>query len=252
MAEHDGPRQIRVAHLFPNGPLATAGVKVNDVILAVSGAELSTTSLTPAGVSAGDGLPGLQHGLPVALRTRRDGAEEELQVVPTRLADLALPDALGLKILRDQGWFRDGELTSELTAAADDCLVKAARGLLPDLRQDPWLGLDASHLLETEEGSDYHVRRLYPEGPLAVAGVQEGDVILAIDRIDFSTMPFRRAQVVIRQVLGGLRPGRSLHLRLRRGDSELEVELTPPILRGYPLVGILGSRLLRRAKIFYD
>jgi S1-C subfamily serine protease len=249
--ENDG-RQMRVAHLLAKGPLAAAGVKVNDVILSVAGAELPTMPLTSTGASAGDGLPGSQHGVPVVLRLRRDGAEQELQVVPSRLPDTALPYALGLKVLRDQGWFRDGEVTSELlSVAADDCLAQDARDRLLKLRQQAWLGIDHLRSLEQEEGTELHVLKLNPEGPLAAAGVLEGDLILAIDRIDFSTMLYRRARVAIRQVLDGVQPGRPLHLRLRRGDSELEVETTPPVLRGYPLAKRMGARLLSAAKIYF-
>jgi C-terminal processing protease CtpA/Prc len=250
--ERDGRRQIRVAHLLPKGPLAAAGVQVNDVVLAVAGAEVSTP-LPPAGVSAGGGLPGLQHGRSVALRLSRNGGERELQVMPLRLPDTALPDALGLKVLRDHGWFSDGEAKFEMTAAADDCLAQYTRDLLLKLRQQAWVGLYHLQILETEEGADLHVLKLYPESPAAAAGVQEGDVILAIDRVDISTMAFRRAGVAIRQILygGGIQPGRRLHFRLRRGDSELEVELTPPVLRGYPLAMIFGSRLLKTAKIYF-
>jgi len=240
-----------VAHVLPNGPLAAAGVQVNDVVLAVAGTDLSTMALTPAGVSASDGLPGLKHGTPVGLRLRRDGAERELMVVPSRLPNPALPAVLGLKVLRDQGWFRDGDVTTELPEA-DGCLAQEVRALALKLRQHGWLGLDRLQIIETEKGADLHVLKLDPAGPVAAAGFQEGDVILAIDRIDISTMPFRRAGVAIRQIFDGLRPGRPLHFRLRRGDSEVEIELTPPILRGYPLAGLLGSRLLRTAKIFYD
>jgi len=251
VSEDDGSRRIRMVHLAPEGPLAAAGAKVNDVILAVAGVELSAIPLSLGGVSAGNGLPGLRQGVPVVLRLRRDGAEQEFQAMPSRLPNTALPDALGLKIVRGQGWFSAGEITAELPAAADDCLAQGARDRLLKLRQQAWLGIDHLQSLEHEEGTELHVLKLDPEGPLAAAGVQEGDLILAVDGIDFSTMLYRRARLAIPQVLDGLQPGRPLHLRLRRGDSEIEVEVTLPALRGYPLAKRLGSRLLSMAKIYF-
>jgi S1-C subfamily serine protease len=64
------------------------------------------------------------------------------------------------------------------------------------------------------------VMSVAPDGPGAVAGVHQGDVILSWDGEAISSV-----QQVLR-ALGPSRVGKTVHAGLRRGGQELDISLT--------------------------
>jgi S1-C subfamily serine protease len=76
----------------------------------------------------------------------------------------------------------------------------------------PWLGLNC-----VEIGGVVHVVRLAPESPAEAAGLQRGDVIVAVDGTRVSDLAS-----LYRALWRGDRPERDVILEIRRGDESMQ------------------------------
>lgn len=75
---------------------------------------------------------------------------------------------------------------------------------------------------DDEDGAGVEIAGVGSEGPLAVAGIQEGDVIVAVDGTPVGT------EGDLMSALGGLMPGRSAVLEVVRGDQHLTTVVVAP------------------------
>jgi len=146
----DRPEGALVSSVDPNGPAARAGLKSGDVLLAVDGHAISTSGDLPALI--GQDAPGQV----VNLELWRQGHREDVK------ATLADADAKSVQVASADG------------ASGKARLGLALRPLAPEERQEA--GVTNGLVVEQSEG------------PAAMAGIEPGDVLLAIDGTPVSTV----------------------------------------------------------------
>ena len=172
------PRGALVSQVEDDGPGDKAGLKPGDVILAVDGREIERSSELPPAIAA------IKPGKQVTLRIWRGKSEREVKV-------------------------RIGELEDEPAIAVLDPQGKAATGKL---------GLAVRPLTGTEQQRLRTIGHLLVEdadGPAAIAGVEAGDVLIAVNGIQVGSVPeFRKAV----DDSGG-----TVALLIQRGNAQLFV-----------------------------
>jgi serine protease Do len=146
----DRPAGALVSSVDPSGPAARAGLKSGDVLLGVDGHAIVSSGDLPALIS--QDLPGQV----VSLDLWRDGHRSEVK------ATLADADAKAVKVA-------DTEAVSGKAR-----LGLALRPLAPEERREA--GVPGGLLVEQSAG------------PAAVAGIEPGDVLLAVDGTPVSTV----------------------------------------------------------------
>lgn len=75
---------------------------------------------------------------------------------------------------------------------------------------------------DDEEGAGVEIANVGPGGPLADAGLREGDVIIAVDGVGVDT------EEDLMQALGGLMPGHAAVLEVLRGESRMTATVIAP------------------------
>jgi serine protease Do len=143
----DRPRGALISSVEPGGPAAKAGLKPGDVILSVNDETIETSTQLPALVA------NLKPGTRAPLRIWRNGQEEKVTVQVAELKDEAPMVASASE--RGQGGSQE-----------DTRLGLGVRPLTPE--EQAQLGTEGSLVVEQVQG------------PAAAAGVQPGDVILAV------------------------------------------------------------------------
>ena len=180
----DRPRGALVGSVEPDGPAAAAGLKEGDVILSVNGRPIETSSALPSLIA------NIKPGTVAALRVWRNGREETLKV---RVAEL---DAEGPERHASTGGRREGP------------------------NEVPRLGLSLHPLSPQEQREVQTEGRLVVEsveGPAAVAGIQPGDIILAVGNTPVkSAEDLRKAARNANDIVA---------LRVQRQDARLYVPL---------------------------
>jgi serine protease Do len=143
----DRPRGALVTAVEPNGPAAAAGLRPGDVILSVNGRQIQSSTELPALIA------NLQPGNDATLSVWRDGHEQPLKVRVAKLGDEATQRAANTN--------------------PDDATST----------QTPRLGISVRPLTPEEQRQAQTDGRLVVEqvqGPAAAAGVQPGDIVLAV------------------------------------------------------------------------
>jgi len=135
------PRGALVSAVEPKGPAAKAGIKAGDVILQVNDEPVEDSTDLPSEIA------NLKPGTQAKLQIWRDGAAQELAVTLGKLSD--------------------STVASNTPDAPQGKLGVAVRALTPQEKQESSIAQG----LVVEQAS----------GPAANAGIQAGDVILAID-----------------------------------------------------------------------
>ena len=174
------PRGALVSEVVEGGPAAQAGVKVGDVILAVDGEAIERSSELPPLIA------GIKPGKQATLTVWRDKAEKTLRV-------------------------KVGEL--------DEGPVVAARGDAP-AGDTGKLGLAVRPLTGPEREQLNTTGRIVVEdaqGPAALAGVERGDVILAVNGRQVGTPGEFRTAV---DAAGG-----TVALLIQRADAQIFVPI---------------------------
>jgi len=169
------PGGALVASVEEDGPGAKAGVKVGDVILKFNGHAISSSSELPAQVA--DVKPGSKATLDIS----RNGSVKEVEVTL-------------------------GELKGEKVAAADS----------PD-QEHGRLGL-AVRPLAPEERQQFGMKGLVVEeasGPAARAGIQAGDLLLAVNGAPVQSVEQLRSLVA--------KSGKTMALLIQRDDGKIFV-----------------------------
>jgi serine protease Do len=174
------PRGALVAEVDDGGPADKAGVKAGDVILEVNGRNIESSGELPSIIA------GIEPGTEAALTIWRDRSERKLRI-------------------------KVGELKEEPQVAA--------RGLGPDDAGGK-LGLAVRPLTGSEQLRLHTRGRLVvenSEGPAADAGVQPGDVVIAVNGAEVDSLARFRAAVKD--------SGSTVALLIQRGDQQTYVSI---------------------------
>ena len=169
------PGGALVASVEKDGPAAKAGIKAGDVILRLNGRAISSSAELPAQVA--DVKPGTNATLEIS----RNGATKEIEV-------------------------KVGELKGAKVASADSAgqdhgrLGLAVRPLNPEERQQA-----GTKGLVVEQAS----------GPAARAGIQPGDLLLAVNGTSIQSVEQLRALVA--------KSGKTMALLIQRDDGKIFV-----------------------------
>jgi serine protease Do len=143
----DRPRGALVTAVEPSGPAAAAGLRPGDIILSVNGRPVETSTDLPSNIA------NLKPGNDATLLVWRDGHEQPLKVRVTKLDEGEAERAANMS---------SGDATST---------------------QGPRLGLSVRLLTPEEQREAQTDGRLVVEqvqGPAAAAGLQPGDIVLAV------------------------------------------------------------------------
>ncbi|GIW71342.1 MAG: hypothetical protein KatS3mg102_0884 [Planctomycetota bacterium] len=186
------PRGAEIVRVKEGSPAAEAGLRAGDVVRAIDGQPVASAA------ELARALRGLKAGQRVKLLVEREGWRREFELVaqPAGPAPAPAPPQPGPP--------RSAE--------------PAPR---PAPQQRAFLGV----ALAEREGAVV-VARVVEEGPAARAGIRAGDRLLAARTADGQWRELASAQGLI-ELVGGLRPGERLGLRLEREGwvRELEVVL---------------------------
>jgi serine protease Do len=177
------PQGALVSSVEPGGPAAKAGLQPGDVIMSLNGLAVTDSTSLPSQVA---GLPPGSHA---KVQVWRDKGTKDLTVTVGALSDAKTASAKG-----DKG---DGDGAS----AQDARLGVAVRPLTPEEKQDSSL----SRGLIVQQAN----------GAAASAGIQPGDVILAVNGQPVTSVQQLKAMVA--------HAGDSLALLIQRDDAQIFV-----------------------------
>ncbi len=169
------PAGALVSSVDPGGPAAKAGLQAGDVILAVNGAPVNSSSELPSQIAA------MKPGTKATLDVWRDKSKKQVTVTLASLSDTKVADA-------------------SAGTAEPRRLGVTVRALTPTERNGT-----ASHGLLVQQAS----------GPAASAGIQPGDVILAVNGRAV-TSPDQLRQIIAKS-------GNSVALLIQRDNAQIFV-----------------------------
>ena len=169
------PAGALVSSVDPGGPAAKAGLQAGDVILAVNGAPVNSSSELPSQIAA------MKPGTKATLDVWRDKSKKQVTVTLASLSDTKVADA-------SAGTAEPGRLGVTV------------RALTPQERNGT-----AGHGLLVQQAS----------GPAASAGIQPGDVILAVNGRAV-TSPDQLRQIIAKS-------GNSVALLIQRDNAQIFV-----------------------------
>ena len=170
------PEGALVSSVERNGPAAKAGLEPGDVILSLNGTEVSSSTDLPPRVAE------LEPGTRVKLGVWRDHHQRDVEV---RLGEVSGPTVAG----------------SQEQGHSGGRLGLAVRPLTPDERRQA--GVDGGLLVEEAEG------------PAARAGIQRGDVVLALNGTRVTAAEQLRELVA--------KSGKHVALLVERGEARIFV-----------------------------
>jgi len=165
-----------VSSVDPGGPAAKAGLQAGDVILGVNGSPVNDSTDLPSQIAA------MKPGAKATLDVWRDKSKKQLTVTLGSLSDTKVADSGG-------------------HATEQGRLGVAVRALTPQERN----GTSLSHGLLVQQSS----------GPAASAGIQPGDVILAVNGRPVTSVE------QLRQVIA--KAGNSVALLIQRDNAQIFV-----------------------------
>ena len=169
------PAGALVSSVDPGGPAAKAGLQAGDVILGVNGAPVNNSSELPSQIAA------MKPGTKATLDVWRDKSKKQVTVTLASLSDTKVADA-------------------SAGAAEPGRLGVTVRALTPQERNGT-----AGHGLLVQQAS----------GPAASAGIQPGDVILAVNGRAV-TSPDQLRQIIAKS-------GNSVALLIQRDNAQIFV-----------------------------
>ena len=202
---HDFSIEPRIQGIRPHSP-AAGRLQDGDLLIAVDGVLITT-------MEGGWRLANLKPGVPVTLRIRRDRREMDLVVVPE----------LGCNMPRLA--VEGGDRTTSVATTRRATSVRPAAPSPAAPPVDFGMALECDHCgwYASPQGARWQsrgltvVRSVEPGGPAAVAGVQAGDQLIGVGG----------KSIVLGIDAGDLTPGRTVTLRVRRGEDFLNLDITP-------------------------
>jgi len=170
------PQGALVSSVDASGPAAKAGVQPGDVILSVNGTPVADSSDLPSQIAA------LKPGSSASIQVWRDKATKDLKVTIGSMSDAKVASA-------------------DAPAQEQGRLGVAVRPLTPQEKS----GASLSHGLLVQQA----------DGPAASAGIQPGDVILAVNGRPVTSVDQLKQMVA--------KAGDSIALLIQRDDSQIFV-----------------------------
>lgn len=106
-----------------------------------------------------------------------------------------------------------------------------------------WIGARLGYMLRDVPGLE--VLEATPGGPAAAAGLAAGDLVVALAGTALPSTPDpQAAEAAIAALFTGLRPGKPVSFKVRRGAIETEIEVTPVPIPRRALAEVIGLTLL--------
>jgi S1-C subfamily serine protease len=193
--QHDEPV---ITEVIPNSPAANAGLKVDDVLLAVGDKATATTEEFVAAIRAG------KPGDRVSIKLRRDG--KEMTVVVKLGEPPASPGEGATKPSKAPKGQKPPQPPGEPGhESKPPAAAQAGKG---------YLGLALR-----EAGDGVVVDKVRADGPAKPAGVEEGDIVTSVGDQNV------KALADLDRFLARAKPGQKVTLGLRRGDETRSVSL---------------------------
>jgi S1-C subfamily serine protease len=192
----------QVVGVLPGSPAETAGLRTGDVIIAVN--DVTVSAAHPLDTVIGQFHPGAQ----VQITVIRSGNRLQLSVTLGVRSDLQTAVSTGAATQ-----FATGSVTE--TPSGTPTPAPAAVTIAPATAVAGTGGFLGVRLVTTAEG--VRVAAVLPAGPADAAGIRAGDLIAAVDNAPVTTAP------QVQMLLDAKRPGESITLQIRRGDSTMSV-----------------------------
>jgi serine protease Do len=185
--ELDKPRGALVSFVEPGSPAEKAGVKPGDVVLGVNDKDIEQSS------DLSNTIADLKPGTSASLSVWRGGKEQDLRVQVDELKE------------KDQRAASRSDRKSGEPTPEDARLGLAVRQITPEEKQA--VDTDGSVVVEDVQGS------------AARAGLQPGDIILAVNQVEVKSVQD------LRRAAGKLSKGESAALLVERGGNRLYVPI---------------------------
>ena len=103
-----------------------------------------------------------------------------------------------------------------------------------------WLGIDGE---KSAEPAGYKITKVYAEGPAAKAGLQVGDVLVALNGVSYAST------AEIMKVKDGLVPGSTATYSVTRSGQKQDVKVTLGKIPDDVLAQKIGKHMLEHAEI---
>ena len=110
------------------------------------------------------------------------------------------------------------------------------------MQNSGWVGVE---LDETADKIGMQVTKVMEGAPAGAAGIQIGDVLLAINGIELSEANEEK----LSEARASLKPGAAVKWTMRRGDSQRELDLTLAPMPADVLARYVGTHMLEHAEL---
>jgi serine protease Do len=196
----EGTKGALIQNVQAKAPAGKAGVKAGDVVVALNGKPVESSSQLTRGVAA------IAPGGKAALTLLRDGKRQEVAVTVAQRPD---EEALA----RGESTTEDGDGgAAPAEPAKGPRLGVRLQAVTPEMARE----------LRLEGEGGVLVAEVSPDGPAAKAGLQRGDVILEVNKQAVSK-PDQLPPIVAKA-----KPGAVVVLRVKRGPNALFVPVRMP------------------------
>jgi len=194
-----------VQNVLPKSPAAKAGVEAGDVVTTLNGKPVDGSGQLTRGVAM------IPPGGKASLGVLRDGKKRELTLTVAQRPENE--EALARGEFGEGEGEGEGEGSAEKEKAPKDEKLGVKLGVLtPEMAKE----------LKLEGQKGVLVAEVTPDGAADRAGLQRGDLILEVNR----QLVARPSQVV--EIVGKLKPGQVVLLRVRRGTGAIFVPVRIP------------------------
>lgn len=131
-----------------------------------------------------------------------------------------------------------GEKKHDCTASTQDCLNKMAQ----KMKDKGWVGIEYD---KGKKGEKQVISKVVAGSPAQKAGLQKGDVLLAINGVQFGDEDKEKWS----KVKKAWRPGQTITYTLARGDMKKEVQVTLGKVPEDVMAQWIGHHMLQHATI---
>ena len=126
---------------------------------------------------------------------------------------------------------------SKCKSSTQECLDYMAT----KMKDSGWVGVELER--DDEKYGPMTVVKVVPDSPAEAAGIQPGDVLVAMNGIELS----EGNQEKIKESWGGRKPGQDVTWTMRRGDEKREVSITLAPMPADVLARYIGQHMLDHA-----
>lgn len=214
---------LTLSRLSEDSPLYEAGLREGDVITQVNGAALTPESLSGM-------MAGRQADEPLTLTVERDGETLDIELDPSAIAPMGIFGGMPGMELGGRGGMFPG---FDVFIPSGGRLGVAFENVTAELAQDAELTVTEGAL----------VREVVADSPAAEAGLQQDDVITAVNGEPVD------AERTLRDRLIAYEAGDTVTLTIARGDETLDIDVTlaePEFMgmggMGMPFGGMMPGR----------